>query len=95
MWGFTGSAASQSVAGCTSSSLGAVQLAEPRQRDASVGVDIAVGALVHPLDQVLLVQQRVVGAERAGGVKETLVVMAKLRLPARGQELVNVHHLAQ
>lgn len=86
---------SQSVVGYTSSSPGAVQLAEPRQRDASTGVDIAVGALVHPLDQVLLVQQRVVGAKRAGGVNEVLVVMAELRLPARGQELVHVHHLAQ
>lgn len=88
-------AASQSVVGHTSSGPGAVQLVEPRQRDASTGVDIAVRALVHPLDQVLLVQQWVVGAKRAGSVKETLVVMAELRLPARGQELVNVHHLAQ
>lgn len=86
---------SQSVVGYTSSSLDAVQLAQPRQRDAPVGGDVAIGALVHPFDQVLLVQQRVVGAESAGGVKETLVVMAELRLPLRGQELVNVHHLAQ
>lgn len=85
----------QSVVGSTSGSLGAVQLAEPRQHDASMIVDVAVGALVHPFDQVFLVQQRVVGAERAGGVKEALVVMAELRLPAGRQELVNVHHLAQ
>lgn len=58
-------------------------------------MDVAVGALVHPLDQVLLIQQRMIGAERAGGVEEALVVMAELRLSVRGQELVNVHHLAQ
>ena len=86
---------SQSVVGWASSSLGAVHCAEPRQRDPSVGVDVAVGALVHPFHQVLLVQQRVVGAQRAGGVEETLVVMAELRLPAGRQELVDVHHLAQ
>lgn len=75
--------------------VGAVQPFEPRQGDATVGEDVAVGPLVHPLDQVLLVQQRVVGAQRAGGVEEALVVMAQLRLPAGGQELVDVHHLAQ
>lgn len=58
-------------------------------------VDVAVGALVHPLDQVLLIQQRMIGAKRAGGVEEALVVMAELCLSVRGQELVNVHHLAQ
>lgn len=73
----------------------AVQPVEPRQGDASVGVDVAVGPLVHPLDQVLLVQQRVVGAERAGRVVKSLVVMAELRLPARRQELVDMHHLTQ
>lgn len=73
----------------------AVEPAEARQGDPSVGVDVAVGPLVHPLDQVLLVQQRVVGAQRAGGVVELLVVMAQLRLSARRQELVDVHHLAQ
>lgn len=86
---------SQSVVGQASRSLGAAQLAEPGQRDSPMGVNFAVRALVHPFDQVLLVQQRVVGAERAGGVKKTLVVMAELCLPLRGQELVNVHHLAQ
>lgn len=75
--------------------VGAVQPFEPRQGDATVGEDVAVGPLVHPLDQVLLVQKRVVGAQRAGGVEEALVVMAQLRLPAGGQELVDVHHLAQ
>ena len=60
-----------------------------------MGVDVTVGAAVHPLDQVLLVQERVVGAERAGGVVEALVVVAQLRLPPRWQELVDVHHLAQ
>lgn len=79
----------------SSSSLAAVQLPEAGQRDASVGVDVAVGALVHALNQVLLVQQRVVGAQRAGGIVETLVVMAELRLPPGRQELVHVHHLAQ
>lgn len=71
----------QSVVGFSSCCLGAVQPAEPGQRDPSVGVDVAVGALVHALHQVLLVQQRVVGAQRAGSVIETLVVMAELRLP--------------
>lgn len=73
----------------------AVQPVEAGQGDASVRVDVAVGPLVHPLDQVLLVQQRVVGAQRAGGVVEALVVMAELRPPAGRQELVDVHHLAQ
>lgn len=80
---------------CTSSTAGAVKAAEPRQGDASVGVDVAFGPSVHPLDQVLLVQQRVVGAQGAGGVEETLVVMAELRLSARRQELVDVYHLTQ
>lgn len=60
-----------------------------------MGVDVAVRPPVHPLDQVLLVQQRVVGAERAGSVVEALVVMTELRLPAGRQELIDVHHLAQ
>lgn len=79
----------------TFSTVCAVKPAEARQGDPSVGVDVAVGPLVHPLDQVLLVQQRVVGAQRAGGVVELLVVMAELRPSARRQELVDVHHLAQ
>lgn len=76
-------------------SLAAVEPAESRQRDPSVAVDVPVGPLVHPFDQVLLVQQRVVGAERAGGVIETLIVMAELRLSTGRQELINVHHLAE
>lgn len=75
--------------------LRAVDDAEAGQRDAAEAVDVVVGAAVHPLDQVLLVQQRVVGAERAGGVVEVLVVMAELRLPLGRQELVHVHHLTQ
>lgn len=79
--------------GSTFSILCAVQSAEPRQGDASVGVDVAIGSLVHTLDQVFLVQQWVVGAERAGGIVKSLVVMAELRLSARRQKLVDVHHL--
>ena len=58
-------------------------------------VDVTVRALVHPFDQVFLVQQRVVGAERAGGVVETLIVVTELRLPAGRQEFVNMYHFAQ
>lgn len=86
---------SQSESGRTSLRPGTVHLAETRQRDSSVCVDVKVGAPVHPLDQVLLVQERVVGTERAGSIVETLVVVAELRLPPRRQELVNMDHLAQ
>lgn len=75
-------------------SMGAVDAAEPRQRDSSVGVDVSVEALVHPFHQVLLVEQWVVGSERARRVMETLVVVTQLRLPLGRQELVDVHHLA-
>lgn len=79
----------------TSSIASAVYCVEPRQGDASVGVDVAFGPLVHPLDQVFLVQQRVVGPQGAGGIEETLVVMAELCLSARRQELIDVYHLTQ
>lgn len=79
----------------TSSIISAVQPVEPRQGDTSVVVDVAVGSLVHPLDQVLLVQQWVVGAEGAGCIEKPLIVMAELRLPARRKELVDVYHLTQ
>lgn len=74
---------------------GTIHGAEPGQRDTSVDVDFPIRAAVHAFDQVLLVQQRVVSPEGAGGVVEALVVVAELRLPARRQELVDVHHLAQ
>lgn len=79
----------------TSSIATAVECVEPRQGDASVGVDVAFGPLVHPLNQVLLIQQRVVRPQGARGVEETLVIMAELRLSARRQELVDVYHLTQ
>lgn len=74
---------------------GTVKRAETWQRDSSVGVDIPVEPLVHPLDQVLLVEEGVVSAERARRVDETLVVVAELGLAARWQELIHMHHLTQ
>lgn len=76
-------------------STGAVESAETWQGDPSVGVDIPVEPLVHPLDQVLLVQQGVVGAEGARRVDEALVVVTEFGLAARRQELVDMHHLTQ
>lgn len=73
----------------------AIHGTEPRQRDAPVVVDVPIGALVHALDQVLLVQQWVVSPECAGGIIETLIVVTEWRLPARRQKLVDVHHLTQ
>ncbi|KAG5844815.1 hypothetical protein ANANG_G00166710 [Anguilla anguilla] len=73
----------------------AVEAVEPWQGDSAVAEDVAVRPLVHPLDQVLLVEQGVVGPQRAGRVVEALVIVAQLRLTARRQELVHMHHLTQ
>lgn len=84
-----------SVSGASSSGVGAVECSEAGQLDTSVRHNVVVGAPVHAFHQVLLVEQRVVRAERAGGVEEALVVMAELRPPAGWQELIHVHHLTQ
>jgi len=76
-------------------SQGAVQAAEARQRDPSMGGDVPVSSPVHAFHQVLLVEQWVVGAECACRIVEALVVVTQLRLPAGRQELVHVHDLAQ
>lgn len=84
-----------SVSVAPSSGLSAVECSEAGQLDTSVHDNVAVGALIHTFNQVLFVEQRVVRAKRAGGIEEALVVMAELRSPAGGQELVHVHHLTQ
>lgn len=83
------------LAGTLSAPPGAVESAEPRQGDPSVGVDVPVEPLVHPLDQVLLVEQGVVGPQSAGCVVEALVVVTQFRLPLRWQELIHVYYLTQ
>lgn len=76
-------------------SAAAVESAETWQSDPSVGVDIPVEPLVHSFDQVLLVEQGVVGAKCARCIDEALVVVAELGLAARRQELIHMHHLTQ
>ena len=60
-----------------------------------MGVNVPVEPLVHPLDEVLFVEQGVVGPQRAGSVMETLVVMTQLGLPPGRQELVHMHDITQ
>lgn len=74
---------------------GAVESAETWQSDPSMSVDIPVEPLVHSLDQVLLVEQGVVGAKCARRINEALIIVAELSLAARRQELINMHHLTQ
>lgn len=84
-----------SVSVACSCGLSAVECPEAGQLDTPVHDNVAVGALIHTFHQVLLVEQRVVGAKRAGGVEEALVVMAELRSPAGWQELVHVYRVTQ
>lgn len=58
--------------------MGAVKHAESRQGDFAVHVDVSVRTLVHPLHQVLLIEQRMVGTQSAGCIAEALVVVAQL-----------------
>ena len=69
--------------------------AEAWQGDPAFFLQVLLKALVDPLDQGLLKQQGVVGAQRAGGVVVGLVVVAQVRLTQRGDVLVHVHLLAQ
>lgn len=47
------------------------------------------------LHQILLKEERVVGAHRAGTVKELLVVVAHVSLALGREELVNIHLVTQ
>lgn len=68
--------------------------AEPWQSDSPLLAEVSLRAHVHPPDEVLLVNEGVVGAQRAGGVIIVLVVVAQIRLPLGGDVLVHVKLVA-
>lgn len=73
-------------AGC-----GAARGMEPRQNHLALAAQVGLGSRVQALHQELLIEQRVVGAQRAGRIVVQLVVVAQLRLPDGWQVLVHVH----
>lgn len=68
---------------------------EPGQDHLPLAVQVPLGARVQALHQQLLVEQRVVRAQRARGVVVQLVVVAQLRLPDRRDVFIHVHLTAQ
>lgn len=64
---------------------------EPRQDHLALAAQVPLGTCVQALHQELLVEQRVVGAERAGRVVVQLVVVAELRLPDRRDIFIDMH----
>lgn len=73
----------------------AVNVLEARQAGFSKQVNVLICALVEVLHQILLKEERVVGAHRAGAVVELLVVVAHVSLALRWEELVNIHLVTQ
>lgn len=68
---------------------------EARQRGFSKQVNVVVRAPVEVLHHVLLEEEWVVGAHRAGAVEELLVVVAHVGLALGWKKLVNVHLVTQ
>lgn len=68
--------------------------AEARQSDTALPAQVTLRARVQPLNQALLVEQRVVGAQSAGRIIVALVVVAEVRLPHGRDVLVDMHLLA-
>lgn len=66
-----------------------------RQHHPAVIIDVFVRSLVHPLHQVLLIEQRVVGTHGAGCIFEVLIVVAELGFALGRQELIDVDHVAE
>ena len=54
---------------------------QPGQHNLAFAMQVALGAHVEPLYQQLLVEQRVVGAQCAGGFMVGLVVVTQVCLP--------------
>ena len=75
--------------------MGAVKSAESRQSDSAMSVDVSVRTLVHPLHQVLLIEQWVVGTQCAGRITEALVVVAELSFATRWQEFIHMDHITK
>lgn len=68
---------------------------QPGQHDLAFAVQVTMGAHVEPLHQQLLVEQRVVGAQCAGGVMVGLVVVTQVCLPHWRDVFVHVHLATQ
>ena len=68
---------------------------QPGQHDLAFAVQVTMGAHVEPLHQQLLVEQRVVGAQCAGGIMVGLVVVTQVCLPHRRNVFVHVHLATQ
>lgn len=73
----------------------AVNGPEARQCGFSKQVDVLICALVEMLHQILLIEQWVVGAHRAGTIEELLVVVAHVGLALGWEELINIHLVTQ
>lgn len=73
----------------------AVNAPEARQCDFPKQINVLVHALVEVLHHILLKEERVVGAHRAGAVEELLVVVAHVGLALGWQELINIHLVTQ
>lgn len=73
----------------------AVNPPEARQCGFPKQVNVLICALVEVLYQILLKEERVVGAHRAGAVKEFLVVVAHISLALGWEEFINIHLVTQ
>lgn len=69
--------------------------AEARKSSTSLFLEVSLGPCVDALDQDLLIEEGVVGPQRAGGIIISLVVVAQVGLPHGGNVLVHMHLLAQ
>lgn len=68
---------------------------QPGQHDLAFAVQVTMGAHVEPLHQQLLVEQRVVGSQCAGGVMVGLVVVTQVCLPHWWDVFIHVHLATQ
>lgn len=68
---------------------------EPGQCGFSKQINVVVRAPVEVLHHVLLKEEWVVGAHRAGAVEELLVVVAHVSLALGRKKLVNIHLVTQ